>query len=219
MVRLWILGLLMKRPMHGYEIKQYLEITRSDQWAGILPGSIYHAIKRMESEGLIEQLALERAGNRTRAVYTITPAGKEEFKRLLAEAWRTPSRTLPSTLYTAITFLDGMPPEEALPAIDQQIAALEQALAEWDEAEAIKARYGDPAGIQAPMFQNGREHFLADLKLLRAIRERLPRLPQVIWQVPPMEEWSHGEGATGASPVADAPPRDTKGPANKEESQ
>lgn len=50
--------------MHGYEIKRYLEITRSDQWAGILVGSIYHAIKRLESEGMIAKRALEHVGNR-----------------------------------------------------------------------------------------------------------------------------------------------------------
>src|SRR5690606_29190827 len=83
MVRLWVLGLLMKRPLHGYEIRRYLELTRSDQWAGILSGSIYHAITRLEGEGFIQQTALERAGNRTRAVYAITPAGREEFRRLL----------------------------------------------------------------------------------------------------------------------------------------
>lgn len=195
MVRLWVLGLLMKRPMHGYEIKRYLELTRSDQWAGILSGSIYHAIKRLEGEGFIQQTALERAGNRTRAVYAITPAGREEFRRLLTEAWRTPARSLPSTLYTAITFLDGLPVEALIPAINQQIAALQQALNQWNEGETLKARYGDPVGIQALLFQNGRDHLLADLKLLKAIRERLPHLPKASWQVPPMDQWQQWQDA------------------------
>lgn len=189
MVRLWILGLLKKRPMHGYEIKRYLEITRSDQWAGILVGSIYHAIKRLESEGLIAQRALEHAGNRTRAVYEITPAGEEEFRRLLEEAWTTPCPALPSTLYTAMTFLRDLPTETVLSAIDKQIAALEKTLAEWDAAESLKARYGDPSGIQKLLFQNGRDHFQADLKLLKEIRRLLPGLPKWDWELPPMEEW------------------------------
>lgn len=187
MVRLWILGLLSKRPMHGYEIKQYLEITRSDQWAGILVGSIYHAIKRLESEGLIARKALEHVGNRTRAVYEITPAGEKEFRRLLQEAWRTPSRTFPSTLYTVISFLHDLPKDVVLAAVDEQIGALEEALAQWDEGERIKAQYGDPTGVQKLLFENGREHLRADLKLLKAIRERLPMMPKVDWQVPPME--------------------------------
>lgn len=189
MVRLWILGLLKKRPMHGYEIKRYLEITRSDQWAGILAGSIYHAIKKLESEGLIAQRALEHVGNRTRAVYEITPAGEDEFRRLLEEAWTTPSPALPSNLYTAMTFLPDLPRETVLSAIDRQIAALEQVLAEWDVGENIKVRYGDPMGVQKLLFQNGREHLQADLKLLKEIRRLLPGLSRWDWELPPMEEW------------------------------
>lgn len=189
MVRLWILGLLKKRPMHGYEIKRYLEITRSDRWAGILVGSIYHAIKRLESEGLIARRALEHVGNRTRAVYEITPAGENEFRRLLEEAWRTASTTLPSTLYTAMSFINDLPAEAVRAAIDQQIAALEKALAEWSEAESIKARYPDPTGVRNLLFQNGRDHIEADLRLLKKIRELLPNLPKVDWELPPMEEW------------------------------
>ncbi|MFS8571242.1 MAG: hypothetical protein FWJ62_09520, partial [Thermaerobacter sp.] len=143
---------------------------------------------RLESEGMIARRALEHVGNRTRAVYEITAAGRKEFRRLLAEAWRTPSRTLPSTLYTAIGFLHDLPVEEVLAAIDHQIAGLERALAEWDEGEAVKARYGDPTGIQKLLFENGRAHFHADLQLLRAIRERLPSLPRAGWEVPPMDE-------------------------------
>lgn len=188
MVRLWILGLLKKRPMHGYEIKQFLEISRSDQWAGILVGSIYHAIKKLESEGQIAKKAVEHAGNRARAVYEITPEGEEEFRRLLQEAWRTTSRALPSTLYTAMTFMHELPPDVVLAAVDEQIAALEEALAEWDAAEAMKARYGDPTGVQKLLFQNGRDHFRADLDLLKKIRELLPHLPKADWEIPPMEE-------------------------------
>ena len=187
MVRLWVLGLLTKRPMHGYEIKQYLEVTRSDRWAGILVGSIYHAIKQLEREGLIARKALEHVGNRTRTVYAITPAGEEEFRRLLREAWRTPSPTLPSTLYTALSFLHDLPVDVVLAAIDEQIAALERELAEWDAGEAIKAQYPDPTGVQKLAFQNGREHFQADLRLLKAIRERLPALPKAEWVFPEME--------------------------------
>lgn len=54
-------------------------------------------------------------------MYEITPGGEKKLRRLLREAWRTPSRTLPSTLYTAITFRDDLPPGEVLAAIDEQI--------------------------------------------------------------------------------------------------
>ena len=54
MTRLMVLGLLKSKPMSGYEIQQILTKSQSDSWAGILPGSIYHALKKMEKEGLVE---------------------------------------------------------------------------------------------------------------------------------------------------------------------
>jgi len=187
-VRLLILGLLAKRPMHGYEIKQYLEVSRTDQWAGVPVGSIYHALKKLESEGFIAMKAIEQTGNRTRAVYEITQAGQAEFKRLLFEAWRTPSRALPSTLYAAMTFLDDLPTGDVLKAIDEQIDALEKELADWNAGEAMKTQYAGRNPVLEQLFQNGRDHFEADLKLLRNIRELLPRLSKLEWSLPPLEE-------------------------------
>ena len=45
MVRLLVLGLLQFKPLSGYEIQQILQVSQIDVWAGILPGSIYHALK------------------------------------------------------------------------------------------------------------------------------------------------------------------------------
>jgi len=56
MVRLFVLGLLYARPRHGYEIRKWLETRRTDLWTGVLPGSIYHALKQMTKEGLVRNL-------------------------------------------------------------------------------------------------------------------------------------------------------------------
>jgi DNA-binding PadR family transcriptional regulator len=185
-----VLGLLNNRPMHGYEIQQYLEVTQSDTWAGILPGSIYHALKKMASEGLLEVQRIEQTGHRTRAVYAITESGRAEFKRLLREAWRTPCRVLPSSLYAAISFVDELPRAEVLEAIDEQIAALEQQLAQWNAGEEAKKR---AAPFPLPdyslaAFQNGRDHMEADLRFLRRLRDSLPMTPRLNLHLPPIKE-------------------------------
>ncbi len=84
--RLLVLGLLSMAPMHGYEIKKTMDLTRAAVWAAVLPGSVYHALKTMAAEGLVEVKATEATGHRTRAIYAITPAGRSELKRLLREA-------------------------------------------------------------------------------------------------------------------------------------
>jgi DNA-binding PadR family transcriptional regulator len=86
LVRLFVLGLLLRRPMSGYEVQRILQLNRTDLWAGILSGSIYHALKKLEAEGLVTLSVTEQSGNRTRAIYAITHKGVSEHRSLLREA-------------------------------------------------------------------------------------------------------------------------------------
>lgn len=166
-----VLGLLTQAPMHGYEIQKALEVSRADVWADVLPGSIYHALKKLTAEGLLEIHATEQTGFRQKAIYAITEAGRLEFKRLLRQAWTVPPKAFPTGLYTAMTFLGALPPEEVLPGLMAQTAALREEIAQWNAAEALKAPHlPDYARL---MFANGREHLEADLRLLEALEASL----------------------------------------------
>jgi DNA-binding PadR family transcriptional regulator len=105
-----ILGLLMDRDHHGYEIRSQLR-ERLGVWANVSFGSIYPALARLERHGFVEavaplaprssglstgSLAGERAslrtlrassglGRRGRKVYRITERGRQEFVTLLAD--------------------------------------------------------------------------------------------------------------------------------------
>jgi DNA-binding PadR family transcriptional regulator len=72
-LRLYLLRLLVERPMHGYEIIQAL----SDQSGGTYspsPGTIYPRLGKLEEEGLVTK---EADGRKT--VYAITEAGRAEL--------------------------------------------------------------------------------------------------------------------------------------------
>ena len=103
-----ILGLLMERDHHGYEIRSQLR-DRLGMWANVSFGSIYPALARLERHGFVEavlpvaprltslstgSLSGERAslrslrassglGRRGRKVYRITESGRVEFVSLL----------------------------------------------------------------------------------------------------------------------------------------
>lgn len=54
MTRTMVLGLLQTfGQMSGYEIQQKMQLSQTDKWAYVKPASIYHALKRMEKEGLV----------------------------------------------------------------------------------------------------------------------------------------------------------------------
>lgn len=193
LTRLTVLGMLMRRPLSGYEIQLILHLNRSEQWASILPGSIYHALKKLAGEGLVVLQSIEQAGNRTKAIYAITPQGEEEFRRLLRDSWRTPVLHFPSGIYVALGFLDDLPREEVVQAIDAQIAALEGELAAWNAGELVKAEMISQLSQSVPeyqqaLFANGREHMELDLRLLRHLRETLPSVPRFSLVFPPLEE-------------------------------
>src|SRR5215813_6910920 len=107
--RMVVLGLLAYAPQSGYDMQRLLQQSRAEQWADILPGSIYHALKRLHADGLATLEATEQTGFRLKATYSITPAGRDELRRLLREAWRTPSSSQPAQLYAALSFIHALP--------------------------------------------------------------------------------------------------------------
>lgn len=162
--RLMVLGMLSRAAMHGYEIQKALEISRADVWADVLPGSIYHALKKMAAEGLLEIRATEQKGHRLRAVYAITDAGRDAFKQLLRKAWAEAPRTFPTQLFTALTFLEALPRNEVRAALEEQVRSLRAEIERWNAGERAKASHlPEYARL---LFENGREHLEADLRLL-----------------------------------------------------
>jgi DNA-binding PadR family transcriptional regulator len=86
--RLFVLGALAKHgPMYGHQIRRDARTDRADLWSDVRPGSLYGALHRMASEGLIEPVRTEQSGNLpARTVYAITTEGQRELRALRAEA-------------------------------------------------------------------------------------------------------------------------------------
>ena len=105
MTRLIVLGVLDMKPMSGYDIQQVLKSNDAERWAGVLIGSIYHALKKLEQEGHIEINGIEQTGHRQKAIYRITKSGKGYLKELVLESLKETSVLYPSTLYSGISFI------------------------------------------------------------------------------------------------------------------
>lgn len=179
MSRIIVLGLLSKRPMHGYEIQQVLQKERVDLWTNLLPNSIYHALRQMDKEGLIKVHSTEKRGHRVRVIYEITEAGEKEFRILLKEALITPSRKFPSVLYTSLSFLNKLSEGEVLSAIQQHIDSLEKDISIWKHGEVKKIGYSAAPNMLKVIFNNGIEHMESDLKLLHYIRDHIHELRNI----------------------------------------
>jgi len=78
-----VLGFLNHKPMHGYEIVQWLKIHHLDKWAEVKLASVYKSLQRLNKKGLIEG-EIEYDGNKPpRTVYSIKENGVKKFHKLL----------------------------------------------------------------------------------------------------------------------------------------
>jgi DNA-binding PadR family transcriptional regulator len=115
--------------MSGYDIGQTLLMTDAERWSGVLVGSIYHALKKMEQEGHITVASIEQTGHRQKAVYAITEQGKAYLKDLITETITKSTVAYPSSLYAALSFYHKSPKDECRQALVNHKNTLEQEFA------------------------------------------------------------------------------------------
>ena len=77
---LLILALLEDRERHGYEIGKLID-ERSDGTITFHITSLYPTLYRLEAKGLIEGRWVEKAGQRRRRYYRLTPGGRGTLVR------------------------------------------------------------------------------------------------------------------------------------------
>ncbi|MFC5468542.1 PadR family transcriptional regulator [Cohnella suwonensis] len=73
-----ILGMLMKRSLTGYEIKQNFENIFAYFYSTSY-GTIYPMLHRMEEEGWISKETVQQEGKPNKNVYTIAESGRSRF--------------------------------------------------------------------------------------------------------------------------------------------
>lgn len=72
-----VLGLLRERDMHPYEMRRLIRERRDDRLVSIANGTFYHAVGRLERDGLIVAVGVDRQGGRPeRTTYALMDAGR-----------------------------------------------------------------------------------------------------------------------------------------------
>ncbi len=75
-----ILSILAPRPRHGYEISKLIE-ARSNGQLTFHVASLYPLLYRLEERGWLQGRWVEKAGERRRRFYSLTPAGRRVLAR------------------------------------------------------------------------------------------------------------------------------------------
>ncbi|UNK18246.1 PadR family transcriptional regulator [Paenibacillus sp. N3/727] len=142
MTNLILLSFLRQRPMHGYEIQQLIQTSRMGVWANVLSGSIYYALNKMESEGLIVTTAEERTGARIRKIYSITEEGESLFQHMIRETLTLPPHSAKSDFSLGLNWIENIPAPEAVSLLEQNLKQVEESLTQWQLGKEIKSQYG-----------------------------------------------------------------------------
>jgi DNA-binding PadR family transcriptional regulator len=122
-----VLSLIVERDMHGYEIETVIQERGMRNWTEVAFSSIYHILRLLERELLIESRAEPAPGKGpARKTYSATPKGRERYEAEALGALATADRAYP-------LFMQGL---AALPGLDPSKAA--NALAAYREGLATR---------------------------------------------------------------------------------
>jgi DNA-binding PadR family transcriptional regulator len=124
-----ILGLVRwMQPVHGYDVRRELQSWQAEEWASIAPGSIYHALRKLAEEGLLEEVATEQVGARpARTTYRVTAKGDLEFAELLRRYWWSYRQPI-DPFHAGFAFLPALPRGEAVAALRNRARVLRAAV-------------------------------------------------------------------------------------------
>ncbi len=73
-----LLGILMNKPKHGYEVEAYLS-SKMDQFWHLSMSQVYALLKRIEKTGLAVSSEQKHGNRPNKRVFSITETGREKF--------------------------------------------------------------------------------------------------------------------------------------------
>ncbi len=119
-----ILGSLIERESHGYELRRSLAASLGPIWR-IATSRLYSALHRLEEEGFLSSRIDVQVDRPSRKVYAVTKRGEEAFWEWVS----TPVghvRDLRVELLAKLCFLHRLAPEKIVPLLDAETATLDR---------------------------------------------------------------------------------------------
>ena len=153
--RLLVLGVVrMYGRAHGYQVRRELLTWSADRWANVQPGSIYHALKKMAAEGLLEAVADVAEGQEgrgpDRVAYRLTEDGETEFQVRLGQMLSQLGENDAQNAFgfaAALTFLTCLPRQRAAALLRHRLTQMEGQLASVRHVLDQGTEWGQPAHV------------------------------------------------------------------------
>ncbi len=136
-LRYALIGVLEARPMTGYELSQFFD--HSTAWVWSAPHSnIYPALRKMQSEGLLEAATDIKGEKLERTSYSITEEGRRQLREWIVSDPGAPAR---DPILLRMVFADIVDSEEAIKLLNLLIGRQGGLISQWsDHADALRRK-------------------------------------------------------------------------------
>ena len=162
-----VLGLLMEKPRHGYDLEQVVQERGMRNWTELAFSSIYFILKKLEKRNLARS---ERDPDKsTRKLFRPTQEGRDVFQTATLEALAQPHMLYPTVLLGLSNWPFAVS-GECLNALEARQDALRGKLAEVEQAAAFA-----PTGMPhvAALFDYSTSQLSSELDWLERTMKRL----------------------------------------------
>ena len=126
-MKLFILGLLMEKDRHPYEIRETIKQRNWNMTFKLRDGSLYYAVDQLRADGLIEAAEVIPVPGESRpdkTVYRITEQGKAAFLDLMVTQME--HQAYPQhPMFAAMPFVMHADPDKVIELAEKQLAACE----------------------------------------------------------------------------------------------
>lgn len=164
---LTVLGLVIERPQHGYDLQQVIERRGIRQWTDIGFSSIYYLLAKLEQRGLLH-VPEAPAAAKSRRIFHPTAEGCRVAVRN-ALAFIAEARPTPHPLLVGVANLSMLTAQQYEQALRTRLAQLEARIAAVQAAQQA----------EVPLPRAAREVFSYSLSLMDAERQWLVTRVQV----------------------------------------
>lgn len=130
-VEILILASLAVEPRHGYEIRQWVEALLGGSYP-LNNNQLYPVLKRFENEGAVTRSTESQQGRPEKHVYTLTEAGAEALRRLIAD-FPEPVAREDREFFTRVGLFDLIERPDRIHVLEMRARVLEQRLEATEE--------------------------------------------------------------------------------------
>jgi DNA-binding PadR family transcriptional regulator len=143
-----LLGLVLEKPKHAYEVEKDIEERDMKYWTEISMSSVYKLLAKLEEKNFLESEVCLSENNVAQKIYAVTEKGEEVFKEKIKEllsVWKPSVHPVDISLAN----LNCISKKEAIDGLDKYLKSLDKMIKCYLELEKFLVEHKcHPGNIQ-----------------------------------------------------------------------